>query len=119
MRGSSKRRITLGRYGPMAADEARKAALDALARIRKGEDPAHDKTREREARPLGELIDRFLVEHVAAKRKAGTLRVTRGILLRNVKPALGALPAERVTRPRRCPPSQCDARYARRGKPDA
>ena len=97
MRGASKRRITLGRYGPMAADEARKDALDALARIRKGEDPAHDKTREREARPLGELIDKFLTEHVAAKRKAGTLRVTRGIL-RNVKTELGALPAASVTR---------------------
>jgi len=99
MRGAHKRRITLGRYGPMAADEARKEALDALARIRQGHDPAIDKARERGAQPLGELIDRFLVEHVEAKRKPGTLRVTRGILLRNVKPALGALPAERVTRP--------------------
>jgi integrase len=99
MRGASKRRITIGRYGPMTADEARKAALDALARIRKGEDPGADKAREREALPLGELIDRFLVEHVEAKRKPGTLRVTRGILMRNVKPALGALPAASVTRP--------------------
>ena len=48
---------------------------------------------------MGELIERFLVEHVEAKRKPGTLRVTRGILLRNVKPALGALPSEKVTRP--------------------
>jgi integrase len=48
---------------------------------------------------LGELIERFLVEHVEAKRKPGTLRVTRGILLGTVKPALGALPAEKVTRP--------------------
>jgi integrase len=99
MRGANKRRITLGRYGPMTADQARKAALDALARIRQGQDPAAEKARERSAQPLGELIDRFLVEHVEAKRKAGTLRVTRGILLRNVKPSLGALPAERVTRP--------------------
>jgi integrase len=99
MRGANKRRITLGRYGPMTADEARRAALDALARIRQGQDPGADKAREREARPLGELIDRFLVEHVTAKRKASTLRVTKGILLRNVRPGLGALPAEKVTRP--------------------
>jgi hypothetical protein len=36
-RGVAKKRLTLGRYGAMAAEEARAAALDAMARIRLGD----------------------------------------------------------------------------------
>jgi hypothetical protein len=36
-RSVAKRRLTLGRYGAITAEQAREAALDALARIRLGE----------------------------------------------------------------------------------
>ena len=38
-RGVAKRRLTLGRYGAMTVDQARTAALDALAHVRLGHDP--------------------------------------------------------------------------------
>src|ERR1700704_4909437 len=46
-RGVAKKRLTLGRHGAMTAEQARKAALDALARIRLGLDPQAEKSRQR------------------------------------------------------------------------
>ena len=95
-RGVNKRRITLGRFGPMTVDQARRAALDALATI--GINPADDKVRERASQPLSIAIDHFLAEHVEAKRKLSTASWCRGILTRTVKPALGAMVPGKVTR---------------------
>ena len=52
-RSSPKRRLTLGRYGSITPDQARKAALNALAQVRLGSlgsDPQAEKSRQRTAR---------------------------------------------------------------------
>ena len=98
-RSVNKRRLTIGRYGPMTVEQARKAALDALAHIRLGADPHGEKTRQRAALTVAGLIDAFLAEHVRAKLKPGTAAWYDGTLTR-VRDSFGTLKAEALTRTR-------------------
>ncbi len=97
-RGAPTRRVTLGAVGKMPPELARKAAERVLGSVAHGEDPAADKKRERRALPLANVIDAFLKDHVEAKRKAGTAAGYRDLLERLVKPALGQMKPDKVTR---------------------
>jgi len=97
-RGAPTRRVTIGPVGKMTPDEARAAARRVLGSVAHGGDPAAEKASERRALPLGEVIDAFLREHVEAKRKASTAAWMRDALERIVKPALGSMKPDRVTR---------------------
>jgi hypothetical protein len=55
----------------MTPEQARRAALEALARVRLGEDPQAEKIRERASSTVGGLIEAFLKEH-GSKLKAKT-----------------------------------------------
>jgi integrase len=92
-RSVAKRRLTLGRYGPMTVEQARKAAADALAKIRLGQDPQGDKARERASLTVGGLIDLFLEDHVSTKLKSKT-QIDYAILLRKARAAYGGTKAE-------------------------
>jgi integrase len=96
-RGVAKKRLTIGRYGGMTCDQARKAALDALARIRLGDDPQAEKSRRRAALTVGELADAFLKDHAGPKLKAKTLAHYEGVLAK-VRAAYGELKAAALTR---------------------
>jgi Arm DNA-binding domain len=48
-RGNATRRLTLGAYGALTPDQARRAAQEALARVRLGDDPQAEKTRQRDS----------------------------------------------------------------------
>jgi len=98
-RSVAKRRLTLGRYGPMSAEQARKAALDAMAHIRLGADPHGDKTRQRAALTVAGLVEAFLADHVKAKLKPGTAAWYEATLAR-VRDSFGTLKAEALTRSR-------------------
>jgi integrase len=95
-RNAPKQTLTLGRYGPMTAAEAQKAALDVLARVRQGGDPAREKRAERRALTVETLADQFLVDHVS-KRKPAT-REAYAVALAKLKAEHGSLKAEQLTR---------------------
>jgi integrase len=95
-RRAAKQALTLGRYGEMTVDQARSAALAALARIRLGEDPQAEKRSQRAALTVAGLIDEFLAGH-AGKLKPNT-REAYGVALGKVKEAYGALKAMELTR---------------------
>ncbi len=97
-RGAPTRRVTIGPVGKITPDEARAAARRVLGSVAHGEDPAAEKASERRALSLGEVVDAFLREHVEAKRKASTAAWMRDALERIVKPALGSMKPDRVTR---------------------
>jgi hypothetical protein len=71
-RGVSKQRLTIGRYGGMTAEQGRRAALDALARIRLGDDPQAERARQRASLTVGGLIDAFMAGHVEKTCKPRT-----------------------------------------------
>lgn len=97
-RSVAKRRLTLGSTGTLTPDKARKAAQDALARARLGADPAREKDEARKSITFAVLAERFLADHVDAKRKPGTRRNYRHLLDAVAVPALGTLKAADVTR---------------------
>jgi hypothetical protein len=70
-RGIATRRLTLGAYGALTPEQARRAAQEALARVKLGHDPQAEKSRQRASLTICGLVDAFTAEHVAksASRK--------------------------------------------------
>ena len=99
--GRVQRTYTIGVHGsPWTPEQARKAALDALERIRAGEDPASDKKAAREALTVAELIDRYLEDGPATKpaKRASTWGNDGSNLKRHILPLLGRKIADSVTK---------------------
>ena len=91
-------RLTLGTHGPVTADEARKLAIDALADANRGADPALEKAEKRKEKTVSDLADRYLTDHAEIKKKPDSVRNDRQMIRDYVKPALGTLPINAVTR---------------------
>ena len=94
-RGAPKR-VTLGAYGELTAERARKRAAAVIERIKAGLDPAGGST------PAGttvaDLAERYLRVHVAANCNAHTAGIYRGSLDNHILPALGEMPLGSVDR---------------------
>ena len=90
------KRLSLGRHGKTTADEARKKAAAAIARIKQGEDPV--------ARPLeraltvADLAERYMEGHVKVHCNAHTQGIYAGSLRNHILPALGAMEVAGVGR---------------------
>jgi integrase len=96
-RGNATRRLTLGALGALTPDQARRAAQEALARVRLGNDPQAEKARQRVSLTVGGLIDAFLEGHASSKLKAKTAGHYR-IALERLRAAHGSLKAHALTR---------------------
>lgn len=75
-RTAPNRRVVIGRYGRVASDQARRLALELLARVAAGRDPAAERA---DARRIPSLREAF-AEYLGAnpKRKESTERLYRG-----------------------------------------
>jgi len=89
--GGRQRRLTLGRHGPLAPDEARTKALREKAAIGDGHDPSGERQRKRREDTVAVVADRYLAEHVAAHNEASTAAEVRRIVETRVKPKLGSI----------------------------
>lgn len=97
-RGAPIRRYTIAAVGKVAPERARARAKAILGSVAHGHDPADQKATERGTPTVAELADRFMADHVEAKRKGRTAEFYRDILDRIVKPALGTTKADKLTR---------------------
>jgi integrase len=97
-RGAPVRRYTIAAIGKITPERARARAKVILGAVAHGHDPANRKTAERGTPTVAQLADRFMADHVRAKRKAGTAEFYRDILDRIVKPAVGTTKADKLTR---------------------
>jgi integrase len=97
-RGAPVRRYTIAAVGKITPERARARAKVILGAVAHGHDPANQKTIERGTPTVAELADRFMADHVKAKRKGRTAEFYRDILDRIVKPALGTTKADKLTR---------------------
>jgi len=89
-RGAPLRKLTIGRHGsPWTPDSARAEAKKLLGRIEEGADPASDKSARRDAPTVTDIAERFLAEHVEAKRKTSTATEYRRLLSKVILPVLG------------------------------
>lgn len=85
------RRMTIGRYGPFAVDQARKEAQALIVAVAKGSDPVHDRKARKAAPDVNALLDRYLAEHVDLHNAASTRKEMRRLVGRNIRPAIGHL----------------------------
>src|SRR5262245_27167874 len=65
----------LGRFGAIPLEKVRKQAQADIGIVAVGKDPLVFKDAARDAPTLGDVADRFLEDHVEARRKANTQRL--------------------------------------------
>src|SRR5690242_15971282 len=91
------RRLVLGTHGPLTCEQARAAALAALGRVARGEDPAEERDRGRRDPTIAALAELWLAEGCAGK-KPSTLAMDRSRLAAHVLPLLGRVRVRALTR---------------------
>ena len=92
--GRSKR-ITLGRYGVITADQARKKAAETIALLKSGQEPGDKPV---PAVTVAELAGRYFEEHVDIRCKPSTRKTYRRIVNSFILPAYGHVPVGKVER---------------------
>lgn len=92
------RRIMLGQFGAITLDQARKLAIQALAKIGQDIDPLQERSERREALTVNELAERFDAEHIAVHLKKTTAKEYRRNLKLFILPAIGRMRITDVTR---------------------
>lgn len=97
-RGVGTKRMALGSTSTLTPDEARRAARDILASVRLGSDPAGDRSKGRKSLTVGQMLDQFLEEEVRPKRKPSTASVYAQYIKNILKPEIGTLKANAVTK---------------------
>lgn len=80
---------TLGQFGPMTVHEARTCALGVLAAVRRGDDPAGDRSDYWKAPTMADLFERFMREHARPRKKATSVVTDKRIWQLHVLPQLG------------------------------
>ena len=90
------KRVSLGRHSEITAEEARKQAGAAIARIKDGKDPVPAKNAR--ALTVADLAERYMEGHVKVRCNAHTQRIYAGSLRNHILPALGRIPAISVGR---------------------
>ena len=98
-----KRRIAIGRHPDITVTQAREQALQALADMRRGNDPAIERKARVQAAAAGEmtvaeLCDKWLVDYVRPKLKPLTALDYERVVAKYIKPALGHLLVVRIGR---------------------
>ena len=92
------RRIALGRHGVISADQARRKAALAIARIKAGEDPDPAPPAPKTGPTVADLAERYLKEHVSVRCKPRTAEAYRWLVRKFVLPELGKMEVEAVER---------------------
>ncbi len=101
------RRVTLGKFGVLTPDEARKMARQALAEVARGGDPVEKRSQDRNAMTIRRLCRAYLeaVEggSILGKgkrpKKPSTLATDRGRIERHILPLLGSRRVRDLTTP--------------------
>jgi integrase len=92
------RRLVLGQYGALTAENARDLAREKLAGVAKGEDPSAERHAVRAGMSINDVCDWYLEEAEAGRIlgrnrrpiKASTLKMDRSRIETHIKPLLGA-----------------------------
>jgi len=94
-----RRKLTIGTYGPWTVEQARSRAIELRADIERGGDPARDRDDDRRA-ARDETVERRFADYLDYGRahfKPSTVTEYERLGRLHVLPAIGQLPAARVT----------------------
>ncbi len=90
------RKLTLGTYGALTPEMARRIAITEMAKVAQGTDPAHLRQTAKSIRTVGDLCDAYFEEASLGRvlyrgkaKKPDTLRIDKGRIERHIKPLLG------------------------------
>jgi integrase len=103
-RNGRQRRIKLGIFGTITADEARTKAREILARAHLGDDFADERDKVRESQTVAQLIDAWSRDGVLTNRRTGARRsevnVAGEIALANhhIRPLIGSRKVDSLTK---------------------
>ena len=97
-RGATIREPKIGDVGTITVDAARSIALDWLTEVRKGGDPAADRTEKRAAPRMNDLFQRYLAEHAGPHKKASSVRQDETNIRNYLGPILGTKKVSDVAR---------------------
>jgi integrase len=101
------RRMTLGKFGVLTPDEARKMAKQTLAEVARGGDPSEKRSQDRNAMTVRQLSRAYLEAAEGGlilgkgkrPKKASTLATDRGRIERHILPVLGSRRVRDLTTP--------------------
>ncbi|MGI3899644.1 MAG: tyrosine-type recombinase/integrase [Janthinobacterium lividum] len=93
------RKFKLGGFPALNATAARARAKDVLQAVARGEDPAGERSEDREGFTVAQGLDLFMSEHVEAKRKDTTAAHYGDIVRLHLKPRLGAMKVRALATP--------------------
>jgi integrase len=99
------RRLTVGNYGRLTPDRARREARRLLGEVDRGLDPVEQRLEERNAIIVADLCREYLAKAGAGliigrkglPKKASTLEIDRGRISRHIIPVLGKKPLRDLT----------------------
>ena len=99
------RRLTVGDYGRLTPEEARREARRLLSDVARGLDPTEQRYQERHAITVADLCSEYLAKAEAGliigrkglPKKASTLEIDRGRIARHILPLLGKKPLKDLT----------------------
>ena len=99
------RRLTVGNYGRLTPEEARREARRLLGDVDRGIDPAEQRLEERNVITVADLCHEYLAKAEAGliigrkglPKKASTLEIDRGRIARHIVPLLGKKPLKHLT----------------------
>jgi integrase len=84
-----KRQATLGLYGPLTVQQARKRAHRMLVQVFDGEDPVQEKRHYRASPTLADLAERYMEEHAIPKKRPSSVKSDERLLRLHILPRLG------------------------------
>lgn len=96
--GRTARRMTLGRFGAITPDQARRLVLEAFTKLSNNVDPQTEKRNQRTALTVRDLAVRFEEEHIAVHIKTSTAKEYRRNLKLFILPAIGSMRIADVAR---------------------
>lgn len=97
--GTRTRRLSLGPYGRLTVDEARRKAREELAKVAvESADPSAERKAARRSATVADLAERYIEQHAAAKKKERSVSEDRRILAGYVLPVLANHPVADVNR---------------------
>ena len=92
------RRVTVGRYGVVHAEQARQRAARIITRIKAGDEAMLKPQNPAGGPTVAELAGKYLDEYAAVRCKPKTRETARTAVHRHILPALGRLPLTAVER---------------------
>lgn len=96
--GGGKHLMTLGDYGTLTLDQARRRAIREKAKVLDGQDPLHARREAREVPTMADLEHDYLERHALKHKRQGSIREDKSMLKLYVHPALGSKRVDTVRR---------------------